>query len=693
MEVLPPARIPANEVVRALRRAHFVAHIAGGEAGAGHVLFGSLPMTTNVPFLRVPAGLLAAAAALAFPSVHAQSQPAPQTLRETRVQATRFAEPAESLPLGVSVITAEEIRASGATSVNEAVMRLLGVPGRQDLYGGGEYSLDLRGFGTTADSNQVVVLDGIRISEADLGGTRLAGIPIDSVESIEVLRGSGAVLYGEGATGGVIVITTKAGRGRQQASGGSLYGAVGSDGLRDLRGSATLNAGNGFLLDAHAQHRESDGFRDNQRSDAQAGTVSGQWSNDWLRFGARVSQDRLDARLPGALSAAQYAADPTQASRPDDSATIRGERVSAFAQAELGAWQLAFDASRREKELRSVNSGFAYDYDIVSDTWGVRARHEGTFSGAKNVLVLGADISEWQRDVLGFFGSTATQRSRGFYAKDDVTLAGGTRFSLGARTERIRKDSTSSGTGFSDRQQAWELGVSHPFGAGWTGYARVGRSFRLANVDEFNFTAPGVALRPQVSRDAELGTRWSYASGKVEARLYRSALTDEIGFDPAAAGALFGANVNFDPTRRQGLEVDWNHAVTPAFGVRVHAALRQATFRSGPYAGNDVPLVPRRTVALRGDWVPVAGHRLSGGVNWVSSQHPDYANACTMPSYATADARYAWQFHPRAELAVGVTNLFDRQIYTQAFACAGGQVTSIYPEAGRRFTASLRVQF
>ena len=42
-------------------------------------------------------------------------------------------------------------RASGAGSVNEAVMKLLGVPGRLDTAGGGNYSLDLRGFGGTAD--------------------------------------------------------------------------------------------------------------------------------------------------------------------------------------------------------------------------------------------------------------------------------------------------------------------------------------------------------------------------------------------------------------------------------------------------------------------------------------------------------------------------------------------------------------
>ena len=52
--------------------------------------------------------------------------------------------------------------------------------------------------------------------------------------------------------------------------------------------------------------------------------------------------------------------------------------------------------------------------------------------------------------------------------------------------------------------------------------------------------------------------------------------------------------------------------------------LRKASFRSGPYAGRDVPLAPRRTLALRADWTPAAGHRVGGGVNWVSTQHPDF---------------------------------------------------------------------
>jgi iron complex outermembrane receptor protein len=642
--------------------------------------------------LRAPLAALPLAVLATFSS-HAQTV-ASSDLPETMVTATRFTETLASLPMGVSVITADQIRATGASTVNEAVMKLLGVPGRQDSYGGGDYALDLRGFGTTSDSNQVVVLDGVRLNEADLGGTRLAGIPIDSVERIEVLRGSGSVLYGEGATGGVIVITTKAGNGSARRNSATLHGAVGSNALRELRANATVASG-GFSLDLHGQRRETDNHRDNFRSETDGAGFTAQWSNDSLRLGLRHDRDALDTGLPGSLNAAQYASNPRQTTQPNNRASIRNERSGVFAEAMLGNWQLGVDAGSRDKALTSVRPGSVYAYEVEATQLALKARHTSQWGAARNALVIGHDRGEWDRVVQGTFGSVADQTARGWYLKDDLTLASGTRLSAGVRSEKLDKnvDDGFAPVRLSERETAWELGVSQPMSTATTVWGRVGNSFRLANVDEFSFTNPSVLIRPQTSRDLEAGMRWAEGAYKLEARLYRSNLTDEIGYDRNAPGPFgSGANVNFDPTRRQGLEVDgdWKLSSTLSLGARF--ALRRSTLRGGANSGKDVPLAPRRTLALRADWVPLAGHRLSGGVNFVGSQHPDFANVCRMPAYTTADARYAVQVK-NMELSFGVNNLFDRDYYTQAFGCAGGQTTSIYPEAGRTFTAALRVSF
>ncbi len=632
-------------------------------------------------------------------SAHAQSAHV-RTLSTTVVSATRFSEDLQALPLGVSVLTSDDIRRSGASTVNEAVMRLLGVPGRQDLYGGGDYTLDLRGFGSTADSNQVVVLDGVRLNEADLGGTRLAGIPIDGVERIEVLRGSGAVLYGEGATGGVIVITTKAGQGMERRSRASLQAGAGSNGLRDLRGSATLVHG-GFSLDLNAQQRTADNHRENFRSESDGGGVTAQWSNDATRLGVRYGRDALDTGLPGSLTAAQYASNPYQAAPGSrtNRASIRNERAGLFAETLVGDWQLAADVGWRDKSLASVSPTFIYAYTVDARQIGLRARHASRWAGASNVLVMGHDRGDWSRDVAGTSGSQADQTSKGWYLKDDLTLAGGTRLSAGVRTESIDKrlSRTAGPVQLADRENAWELGLSQPLSGSTTAWARMGNSFRLANVDEFSFTNPNVAIRPQTSRDLESGLRWTTASARAELRLYRSNLTDEIGYDPNAIGpnsafGFNGANINLDPTRRTGVEAETDWTLQPGLTVGLRWAYRRSTFRSGPNAGRDVPLAPRQVLAVRASWSPAENHRVSGGLNRVGTQSPDSSGTCRMPAYTTADARYAYQ-SGSVEWSLSVANLFDRNYYTQAFRCVGGQPSAIYPEAGRQFVAAVRVAF
>ena len=122
------------------------------------------------------------------------------------------------------------------------------------------------------------------------------------------------------------------------------------------------------------------------------------------------------------------------------------------------------------------------------------------------------------------------------------------------------------------------------------------------------------------------------------------------------------------------------------------AASRQARFTDGPHDGKDVPLTAKTTLALRGDWAFAPGHRADAGLNHVSSSSPDFDNACTVPAYTTLDLRYAYQWQ-MLEFALGVTNATDKKYYTQAFRCVANQTSSIYPEDGRAYTASVRIQF
>ncbi len=653
----------------------------------------SFPSVVSRAFARLT--LVASLALSAQLPARAQA-PLQAQLAPVLVTATRFDEPAAALPFGVSVLTRSELERSGVVSVNEAIMKLLGVAGRADYYGGGDYGLDLRGFGTTAASNQVVIVDGIKLDEADLGGTRLAGIAIDSVERIEIIRGNGSVLYGGGASGGVILISTRSGIDRARQNAARTYVAAGSYGLREARAGASLAAGD-VTLEVSGNQRQSDNYRDNFKSTSDGGRLQAQWQTDSMRVGASHAVDSLETGLPGALSAMQYQSNPALASTPAASATINNQRNSVFAMAKLGVWQLGIDAGWRSKNLDSLSAGVStYQYAIDASTLGVRGKNQSLLGQAHNALTLGYDQADWKRTVPGTWGSQSQQKSHASYLQDDLTFVSGTRLTGGYRSENISQDDSASALHDANHQSMWELGLTQPLSDSVAVFAQLGNSYRLANVDELGFTAPGALLQPQTSRDAQIGGRWHAAATSAELRYYRNALHNELGYDPTLANANswsgLGANTNFDPTLRQGVELEARQAVGKTLALRLNLARREARFTQGVHDGMDVPLVARSTLAVRADWRPLPAHSLNAGVVWVGEQFVDYSNLCRVPAYASADLRYAYQLR-QLELSFGVSNLLDAKYYTQAFECAAGVSNGIYPEAGRAFTAALRLSF
>lgn len=146
---------------------------------------------------------------LAVPVCSWADDPPKKSLKEVIITATRFEQDPKELSIGVSVISAEQIKNSAALTLPELLQQFAGVHSR-NLDGGPDQQIDLRGFGITGNQNTLVLLDGQRINENELVGIRWSTIPLDSIERIEILRSSGAVTYGSGATGGVINIVTRA---------------------------------------------------------------------------------------------------------------------------------------------------------------------------------------------------------------------------------------------------------------------------------------------------------------------------------------------------------------------------------------------------------------------------------------------------------------------------------------------------
>ncbi|MCB0344278.1 MAG: TonB-dependent receptor [Bdellovibrionales bacterium] len=115
----------------------------------------------------------------------------------------------------VSLITREQIEATRRTSVIEMLRSLPGVDVTQSGGRGRVSGVYIRG----ADTDQTLVLiDGVKANDANVGGYDFADLNTANIERIEVVRGPQSVLYGSDAIGGVInIITRKAAEGPSAA--------------------------------------------------------------------------------------------------------------------------------------------------------------------------------------------------------------------------------------------------------------------------------------------------------------------------------------------------------------------------------------------------------------------------------------------------------------------------------------------
>jgi iron complex outermembrane receptor protein len=446
--------------------------------------------------------------------------------------------------------------------------------------------------------------------------------------------------------------------------------------------------------------RSSDGHRENFASVSNSLAATVQWTNDWLRMGVQSGRNLLHSGTPGGISQTEYDTDRYQANASYKGATnqMKNENSGAFLEAYVGAWQLGLDLGERTKKYDNENPAFAPFsstlYDVKASSANARARYETTAPTYKNALVIGLDNGDWRR--MSSWSGVSDAVSTATYITDDVSLLStGTRLAFGYRSEDLKKTDAGSATKLNENQSAWHFGLSQTVAEGLIAYGRTGQSFRLANVDEFSYVLPGLPLQAQTSRDVEFGVRKSYSGGRMELRWYRSDLNNEIAYDSAATvpGLFFpGANVNLDPTRHQGLEFELLQSLRTDLSLRLHAAMRQSRFVSGPYAGNDISMVPDQTVAVGASWAPVAGHTLDLGLNWVSGQKVNFQNQCSMPGYTTVDMHHAYVVKAW-ELGLGVKNLADTKFYTYAANCAGSVPGGIYPEAGREVMASAKLKF
>ena len=624
------------------------------------------------------------------------------------VTATRFAEPESRLPANISVITRDDIRNSPARDLPGILKSNAGVVVRA-LSGslGIDSTIDIRGFGESAGSNTLILLDGQRMNPIDLGSVNWSAIPLDSVERIEILRGAGSVQYGDKATGGVVnIITDKSGRPRFGATlGVGTYGTQ----TADLNAAAGNTTG---YINAFAHYADTNGWRANNQADQLA--LSGRGGIYLARGDGEAFLDysvyRDSSGLPGYLLAADYPSRPQKSIFPDDSQRSNGYRLRPGVTLPLGD-SLRLDAEvsieRQDGHFRYVS--FASEADRTRESWSFtpRLRWQHGLGEMASETVFGFD--HYSGKVDASYSSAPQQNARqdssGVYFQNVTTFGGGWSGLLGARYQSMDQSAEQAAYpawfqpaiegSARNSATAWDIGVNHA-GNGWRAYAKAGSTFRFPTTDELFGYDPinGVPvfagnLKPQTGTVQEIGGNASFGPLRARAALYHMNLDDEIAFD----GTLF-ANVNLDPTRRQGFELETNWQIAPSLAALLSYSYTRSTFRSGVYSGNQLPLVPRNSAAARISWDGGSMGRYALVGTYVGERYfsGDFANVLDrLDGYTTVDLTAAWDFKPWS-IAARLLNAFD-EVYAPFAGYSAFQGYYYYPADGRTFLMSASYAF
>ena len=645
-----------------------------------------------------------AAVVISIFNVHAADE---SELTQVIVTATRFSESALKIASNVTVITAEDIRNSPAMNLPDILKGAAGIDVRS-LYGnmGIDATVDVRGFGDTASSNTLILLDGQRLNPIDAGGISWSAIPLNSIRRIEIIRGVGTVLYGDQAGGGVInIITDKSGSpiASVTATGGS-YGYRGAD--------ANLAGGNEQAYFNVATHyADADGWRDNSEMNQQSlsGRIGLHLPSGEAFLDLASYKDK--SGLPGSLLSAAYQSNPTSARTLFDSQDRNGYRLRpgvSFKLSNTATVEAEFSDANEKYHSNNVSFGSTFDRTRDTHSFTPRLRWQHGLGSLSSETVIGVD--HYSGEVKGLSSTYAAQGakqiSKALYLQNTTELDQSWGLTFGARRQRMDQRAHQdayppfflpafSGDSIRSRN-AYDLGLVYQT-SGWRFYGKAGTTFRFANTDELfgfdPFTGNPVFagnLNPQHGTIREIGTSFTQDKLRGKASLYQLKLTDEIGFD----GTAF-ANVNLAPTRRNGLETELDWHLAANLRARFSYTYTDAIFRDGAYAGKQVPLVPHNKTSAQLTWKDGAIGTYSVVANYVGERiySGDFANIRgKLPAYGTMDLQGSWDLKAWT-ITAKLLNAFDKR-----YASSGGYSTFYsdhyyFPADARSLFVSARYLF
>jgi iron complex outermembrane receptor protein len=592
------------------------------------------------------------------------SQPLPTTrelaelsLEElANIQVTSVSRRAERLAdaaASIYIITADDIRQSGAMTLPEALRLAPNVQVAQ--VSASSFTIQARGVYNTSANKMLVLIDGRSVYSPLFAGVfwDVQDVMLEDVERIEVVSGPAGTLWGLNAVNGVINVVTRSARdttgglaaghaGERDSSGAMRYGFEAGAGALRVHGKyfdrdPTFNAAG--TANADAWHRGQVGLRGDW-----------EWGPDRLSMNANAYRGTIGQPLPGSISISGLALALAPIPVSGSNATARWtHRLANGSETTLQAYV--------DRTERTVPPTFAEQLDIGD----VQFQHALSFDGG-HALVWGAHYRYARdrvrnSDVFAFLPAQVNQDWSSLFGQGDLALADAVRLTLGARVER--NDYTGAEL-LPSARISWKAAPDQLL---WAAASRAVRAPSRLDRDAFVPGTPPFLLRGGPEVTSEIADVYEAGYRGMPHRDVSASITafharyDDLHTQQVDPGFTFLTFANGLEARVSGVEAwaTWQAARAWRLSGGFTALHERFSLKPG---SNDPGAVASAGRDPAHTWTLRSSHDLPHGVELdLFLRGTGGLSNPTVPGYTSLDVRVGWRPSRDVEIAAGARNL------------------------------------
>ena len=601
---------------------------------------------------------VAISAALSF-SVSA----ADNSIEKITVTANKFEQSINDVLASVSVIERAEIEASNVRDLPTLLSTRVGFQVNPNGGFGQNTGVSLRGTGS---GDTLILIDGVRTGSATLGQKALNNVPLNSIERIEIIKGSRAAVYGSDALAGVINIITR------ESDNLSLSATFGSDSYQNYQVAGSVKSGD-ITTAFNAGFEKTDNF------DVLQGVAPDEdgYKNKNLGFKVNYSDAHYgDFKLLGQYSEgfADYDSRFSPATSTVETSDFKNYQLSA-------GWNKNYISQSHSIDI-AISTDDSHDTSAFGENDFITKRVQLDYNGQYNlseVLNISGGVN-WYNDDVSHSSTQYDVQERdvlavfiGAYYNAEKVLANLT----------IRQDDDEQ---FGD-EMTYTAAAGYHLSEDATFRISQSTGFKAPTFNDLYFPAfPGFPpssnpdLEPEKSLNQEIGLNVGFDIASIDVAIFRNDIEDKISLD----SNFFPINLN--EARYEGVEFSLSQQLF-GFDSNLNFAYLSAEDEE---TGAELRNVAKRTF----NW-ELAKQFGAFDARLDMQYRSDREGAVTrLGSYTLWNLAGNYQVNEHLEVSLRVENLFDKE-YNAVDSNADFTTGQVYyyntPE--RRFFAGIDYQF